>query len=440
MDRSNRRRKATGGGKQRTGRQPAPSRRSSDPHGGVLYLQRTAGNRATTELLGAGGEADLKQPAGGVARSAQSSAARDDAALVQRADPPAAAPPPNFDELEQAYHDARAKERTLYKMRTIGATEVRENLDEADAPSIGDIILKAAIMGALGYASGGISQAITGRILAEGASQTLQTAVQSGIDDAMKDAVPAVVDLALAKRQVSRSSYFAAIEAGIAALEEKAVLKLNAAERKAKEDARRDPATLPVALKEVLGRQKIIDGLKDTAQTIQYRESLSQWMVAMAQAELGAGDAGTEMQNMPGHGEDPSRIFHQTATAGVLRLSFGMKSARRPLSINWGTVSGLNDATKERLKDTKIRDLRIPIFAQGWIFDGFWDGLEKGDNEVTMSRNEAGTVFVNYGPDAEDAMKGGQFANGKAEVVDIARDVIENDIGEKTLGSVKGLY
>ncbi len=376
----------------------------------VTHLQRVAGNTAVNHLL-----------------------------QVQREGPPAPVEP-NFDELIKAYHDARESEHALYDRRWIGAEEALQNLGEANAPSIGDIILHAAIMGALGFASGGITQAITGRMVMSTASDAIKTAVQSGLDDALKDAVPAAVDRALSRESTSRSSFFAGIEEGIVELRKGAIRGLNAEELKVKTTARADPATLTAALKAIQSRTAAVDATAQTARDLQYRESLSQWLTAMAKGELGTTDTGgAKMENMPGHGADPSRTFHQDATSGVVRLSFGIKAARRPLTINFGLLQGLNDATKEQLKNTTLNDLRIPIFAQGWIIDGFWDGVGKGDNEVTISRNEQNVVYVNYGSDAEDAMLSSAFAKGGTSVVDVAIDVMRNDIGTLKLGSIDGI-
>lgn len=390
-------------------RQPAPDGRHITGEN-VTQLQRSAGNTAVNHLL-----------------------------RVQREGPQAPGEP-NFDELIKAYQDARENEHALYDRRLIGADEALKNLGEADAPSIGDIILHAAIMGALGFASGGITQALTGKIVASTASNAIQTAVQSGLDDAFKDAVPAVVDKVLSRESTSRSSFFAGLQEGIVELRKGAVRGLNAEELKVKTAARANPATLAAAVKAIQDRAAAVDTTAQTARDLQYRESLSQWLIAMAKGELGTTEAGgAKLRNMPGYGGDPSRMFHQDSTAGVLRLSIGMKSAHRPLTINYAQLEGLNDATKEQLKNTTLNDLRIPIFAQGWIFDGFLDGLGKGDNEVSMTRNEQGFVTVNWGSDAEDAMLSSSFAKGQKSVPDVAFDIMQNDIGKLKLGSIRGI-
>ena len=298
----------------------------------IRQLQRSAGNAATARLLG------------GRDRSTRARAGH--AIVVQREGPQTSAP--NFDDLDAAYQVASEKERSLYDHRSIGARELLANLKEEDAPSIADILLKAAIMGALGFASGGISQAITGR-LADGASNAMQTAVQSGIDDATKDAVPAVVAMAMARGGTSQSSFFAGIEAGVLSLREAAVIKLSEQQRQAKEAARRDTSTLPRALAEIKRRQTVVDGLKETAQQLQYREALSQWFSAAAQAKVGVDKTvgGTAMDKLPGHGGDPSRFFHRKASHGVLRLIFGLR-AEHPAPADQPRRSSRGSTTRPR--------------------------------------------------------------------------------------------
>jgi hypothetical protein len=139
---------------------------------------------------------------------------------------------------------------------------------------------------------------------------------------------------------------------------------------------------------------------------------------------------------MPGHGGSPERFYQRRTVPGVLRLSFGMAHARRPLHVIGATLEGLNDAARRRLATTKIRDLGLPVFAQGWIVEGLLDSIFDDSNEVTMTMNEAGVVGVNYGSDAEDAMLSPGFAKGITKPVDIARDILENDFGEQSLSSV----
>jgi hypothetical protein len=404
---------------------PEDRKRPGDINGRVLHLQRTAGNRATTQAVG-----------GGQARSVGQLRSQVDAPVVQR-DPGGS--DINFDDLEREFKDAAAKEATLYEKRAIGSREVLANLGEADSPSIGDMILRAAIMGALGFASGWLSQAITLRVAGD-VGDALQNGIQSGIDDLAKDIVPAVVGAALEKGQVSRASYFAAIDSALVDLKEAAILSVNATELKTKQDIRAGRLSMSDAIKAIQERRKVIDGFKETARDVQYRESLSQWMVAMAQGELGRkANGGTDVREIPGYGGDPTAFFKRDRPAGVLRLTFGLKSAQRPVRINFGTVEGMNESTLNRMRNTRIRDLRIPVFAQGWIYDGFLDGLGKGDNEVSMARNERGDVHVNFGDDAEDAMLGSSFAKGMTKVVDVAEDILLNDFGNQTLGSIEGL-
>ncbi len=334
------------------------------------------------------------------------------------------------DRLEAAYNDARAEVLSVFNLRGIGAREVHGRLNEADPPSAGDAILKACIMGALAYATGGLSAA-AGGALYTGASKAIENAVQSGIDDAMKEAISGVVGAALAEAGNSKAGFFAGIEAALVPMQEGALKKLNTLELTDKGVVRSDPTVADAKITAVK-QFDAGEGIKQTvAQQVQYQKALAQYMVAQAQGELGKSDTvpGTDLGDHKGMGADPKRFFHNAGVNGVIEITFGIKDNKRPVGINFTRISGLTKSALEKVKGTKLKDLGAPIFATGFFFDGFMDGLELGDNEVSFGRNEAGSVFSNVNGDAVDAMK----SMGKGTPNDICRDILENDFGNKAL-------
>ncbi len=340
-----------------------------------------------------------------------------------------------IDELEQAYNDARAEVASTFKFRGIAVREVHGRLNEADPPSAGDAIQKVAIAGALASATGGLST-MAGAALYTGTSKAIEAAVQSGIDDAMKEAIGGVVAAALADAGDSKAGFFAGMESALVPMEEGASKKLNAQEKADKGVVRADPSKLAEKKKDIEAFDAGEGIKKAAAQQVQYEKALAQFMVAQAQGELGTSHKGTEhegtdMGEHKQHGGDPVRFFKNSAVNGVIEITFGLKSAARPIGINFTRVTGATKSALDKVMNVPMKQLKMPMFATGWIIDGFVDGLGDGDNRVSFGINEKGTVWADADSDAQDALK--KIGKPGADTNDICRDIIENDFGSKTL-------
>lgn len=183
---------------------------------------------------------------------------------------------------------------------------------------------------------------------------------------------------------------------------------------------------------------KALDCKKQLAESIpdiaidQYKSSLQGWMIAQAEStlktdkELGGTNLGKETNI------SPDDHYSKKGVNGVIYVPLGSRPARRPLiSSNKGIkVTGVTKASLLPIEKTPIHELRMPIIATGYVYDGATDGIYLKDNEITIARNEAGTVYYEGNTDGGDALKS---ATGKTNTVDAARTIIEEEIGKLTL-------
>src|SRR5690606_17951664 len=82
-------------------------------------------------------------------------------------------------DLRDAYQTVHDEKNVMFNKRAIGVREVPDALRETDPPSLADELMKTLIIAGLAYASGGITTAITAKLLSSTASDALKTAVQS---------------------------------------------------------------------------------------------------------------------------------------------------------------------------------------------------------------------------------------------------------------------
>jgi hypothetical protein len=114
--------------------------------------------------------------------------------------------------------------------------------------------------------------------------------------------------------------------------------------------------------------QELLAALKTkqkAAQDTQYDESLTRWMLMMAQEDLGKHlhhiteeDMGTEMG-------DSSKV---QVARGVLKIKVFGLSPDAPLIIDPSEqprMAGLSDAARKKLKEKKINEMGIPVLAEG---------------------------------------------------------------------------
>ena len=345
----------------------------------------------------------------------------------------------DFAELDHAYETASNAQAALMERRTIGVQEVLGNLQEADSPDIADQLMLSLALGALGFASGYATAAVTAKLVSAEAV-ALTNAVQTALDDGLKDATVKVAGKLAEDTGASKPSFFASQVEGLVPLKQASLDGLSKRKLTAKD-------TVKAAAKDKQAGEmtKQIDGFDkfraatnqsaDRARQIQYEQSLSKWMNAMSQSELGqAKGGGTNLDEA--REMSPTDHYKRSGAAGVIYVAFGQHPASRPFTVSGERstikVSGMTSAARDKIKNTPIKDLGMPIIATGYIYDGFLDGLSvsMGDNEITLSKNEAGTYSA-YGH--SDAMDGLKKAANKTSAAEAANVILEEDIGVATL-------
>jgi hypothetical protein len=344
---------------------------------------------------------------------------------------PVEAPVLDFAELDEAFENAATSQGELVGRRAVGVREVLGNLNEADAPSLADELLKTLAVAALGYASGYITAAVTEK-LAPQAAQALATAVQSGLDDGLKDAATKIAGaLAAAPPQASKSSFFAGQEDGLESLRASSLRRLSAEKRLAKEsissaaNAQQEPMLAEI-LAAVRAFAAALGDSADRGRQLQYQASLSRWLSALAQSELGqVPEGGAELGGeVDAH---PDEHYREEGVEGVVYIAFGSHPAELPLlSHPRLKVSGMTEATRQRIADVPLRELGLPVVATGYVYDGFLDGTVVDDNEVGFGRNEARSIWVEGDEDGLTALgKAGHFTDPRDTVEQVLRDEVD---------------
>jgi hypothetical protein len=158
-------------------------------------------------------------------------------------------------------------------------------------------------------------------------------------------------------------------------------------------------------------------------------------MTAMAQGSLGqAPQGGTKLDDeLDVH---PRRHFEKKGENGVIYVAMGGNS-KRPIKINHVKVAGITDAARQRIKDVPLPDLKMPIVATGFFYDGSLadeGSMWFGDNQMSLGRTETGIVSY-YGH--SDALKAMMKVAGTSSEVEAAQIIIEQDIGRATLADAR---
>lgn len=370
-------------------------------------------------------------------------AAKAPASETAKAAPTTAAPAieggVDFAGLDAAYDKAENANAALMERRAIGIREVLGNLQEADSPDIADELMKTLAIAALGLASGYVTAAVTGKLIAESAV-ALTNAVQTALDDGLKDAVMKVgAKLAEVEGQ-SKPTFFASQEEGLVSLKQSAADKIAdkklAAKGKVTATAKDQQAA--ELSRQIAGADQFrtaTNATADSARNIQYQQSLAKWMNAQSQSKLGQTTGGnTDL----GKAVDmsPTDHYKKQGAGGVIYVAFGQHPASRPFAVSGKRstikVAGMTSAARDRIKNTPIKDLGMPIVASGYIYDGFFDGLSvsMGDNEIAMGKNEGGGYYA-YG--ASDALAALAKAANKSSAIEAAQVILDEDIGKSTL-------
>jgi hypothetical protein len=345
----------------------------------------------------------------------------------------------DFSELDEAYDNLATAENVILNKRAIGIREVHGNLNEADAPSITDEILKTLAVTGLGFASGYITAKIANSAVSSEMYAALNNAIQTALDDGLKDAALKIAGKIAEGTGSSKATFFAGQEEGIESLRKSTLEAVAAEKRKAKQKVN---ATAPADRELQRTEQQasvntlryVTDQNADRGRNIQYQASLANWMSAMAQSKLGVAGGTNLRKDLD---RSPKDHYSKTGVNGVIYVAFGMHPARRPFFVDGKRstikVAGITEAARDRIKDTPIKDLGMPVIASGFIYDGALDALSISlidDNEIAFGKNEAGNVWTYGHDDARDGLK--KAAQTKSET-EAARIILDEDIGSATL-------
>ncbi|HLL24488.1 MAG TPA: hypothetical protein VK427_20295 [Kofleriaceae bacterium] len=351
----------------------------------------------------------------------------------------------DFSELDEAYEHAAIAQNEVINKRGIGIREVLGNLNEIDPPSIADELILSLAVAALGFASAGITTAVAGKMVPNpqntlsGAS--LNSALQTAFDDGAKDATTKIAAHLTADSGNSKASFFASQETGLESWRSVYLETLSTKKREAKQqilatDPEAQTARLSDGIRGARDLRAATLATADVARQVQYEKSLAKWMSALAQGGLGSKGGGANLGKAVEM--SPKEHFSKPGTGGVIYVAFGQHPASRPFAASGKgiKVAGMTQAARDRIKNTPIRDLDMPIVASGYVYDGLADALSvaMGDNEIAFGRNENGHVWVNGHEDAWAALR---KAADMTNVNDAARVILENDIGALTLADAR---
>lgn len=350
-------------------------------------------------------------------------------------------------DLRDAYQTAHDEQNVLFNKRAIGVREVPDALREADPPSLADELMKTLVIAGLGFASGYVTAAIAGRLVSASAV-ALGNAVQTALDDGLKDAAGKVAAKLAEQGGSSMSQFFSSQEEGLESVRS-AALKGIVKQRRIAEDKvlKADQSQQSKVLaEETKGAQQFATGVEanaEKARQIQFRESLAKWMNAMSQSAMGTRkeDGGTDLHGSKGVGDAYSKEFYKRQGAkGVVYVNFGMTDSRPGVgnSKQWPSVkiAGITQSALDRLKGTPLRDLGMPVVVSGILYDGTMDSLDismNNDNAVQFGRNEAGTTFTQGHSEGNAAMR---KITGKPDTVSAAADLLDTNILPAKLDNV----
>lgn len=349
------------------------------------------------------------------------------------------APELNYTELDEAFEKAAISQGALMDHRAIGVREVLGNLNEADEPSLAEELLKTLALAALGYASGGLTT-----IVAEGlapAATALTAAIQSGLDDGLKDAATKIAGaLAGGGSGASKASFFAGQEDGLVSLNASALRSLSTERRMSKEAIEAAPnAQRETMLQEILAAVRDVDAALarsgERGKQVQYQASLARWLEALAKSELGeSSDGGTNLEEEVADHSDMH--YYEHGAEGVVYIGFPrlMEPALPLLGAVDVKISGMTEATRQRVADVPLGELKLPVVVRGYICDGFLDSVFFDDNEVSFGRNEGGATWVNGDEDGLAALgKAGHFTDPR----DTAEVVLRDEVDPMTLANAR---
>ncbi|MEZ4399131.1 MAG: hypothetical protein R3B06_03885 [Kofleriaceae bacterium] len=343
-------------------------------------------------------------------------------------------------ELDQAYEGAATAQGLVMNKRMIGVDEVNDNLAVADPPPIADELLKSLAVAALGAVSGYVTAVIASRLVGEGAA-ALNNAVQTALDDGLKDAATKVAGRIAGGGGGTKASFFAAQKEAVAELQASTQRALSAEKRAAREavagvSADERAGVIAAKVKDAHEFDRAATATATDARSRQYRESLARWMSAQSQAALGSAHDGTELAGAVK--PDALGFFKRTPNLGVIEISLGQRSAKGPFAVDGSDgrirVKGLTSAARDGVKDVPIKDLGIAIVVFAVIADGFLDAVGNafGGGQLKFGRNESGWVWWQGSTSAAEAVVAAQ---GTKEIIGAVVKILEEQVGAATLAN-----
>lgn len=367
---------------------------------------------------------------------------------------------PTIANLDRVYEDVTSSRQALFEKRSIGVREALSNMQVADSPKMSEIIVSALSTAALGLVSGYLTGALVARLsarvdgiiaeamkkgvadikpLSEGAKNGFQTA----LDDGGKEAAVAVkgyVQDRLSGGGDSKIAFFASQEDALVDVKLRdskrgSVIKASAknAIERAPQDSRLELLRHHIGIANAMA--EVLQGELVEARSLQYRTSLTRWMVALAKDKFEEStrpdQPGTDLEDAV----DISPKDHlQDGHKGVVNVSFRAKR-QRPLG-GTTTIKGMTKAAFGPLKSDprqlRVRDLKMPIVASGYLSAGM--DVNISNNEIAFGKNEDGTVFWRGDDDALDVL---QDLTNAPTLEEAVRVTIREDIEPRRLEHVE---
>jgi hypothetical protein len=348
--------------------------------------------------------------------------------------PPAPAPAAAVDTgaLDEAFDHLAEAQAALFDRRQIGVREVLGNLNEADPPSVSDDLLKSLAVAALGMASGYIATAIAARLVAA-AEVALVAAIQTALEDGLKDATTSIANRVMAAGGgPSKATFFASQEEALVVMRQRIREHLASEKRAARTAAQSSPdgaATIEERTQAARRAKAVTDANADLARQAQYRASLSRWLGAVSQGQLGTAQrGGTDL----GRAVNPG-IF-ATRAQGVVYIYCGRQPIGEPFAPRAGIeLRGATDNVRNNpaVRSTPLRELGVPIIALASLVTP----PNGAPISIAFGRNESGEVWANGSQAPAVALAMLARAGNASSPTAAAQLILERDLAGLTLGT-----
>lgn len=339
-----------------------------------------------------------------------------------------------------AYNDVRTHLNSVMNERKQGNADLLSFMKEEDPPSLTDKIVQALAVAALGYVTGGVA-AYLGAQLTYQFSAAIVSAISTAIEDGAKEVIP-LVRSEVSKNNAAKGGSLASFTSSISsALErqrtllELAVNKQEAASARAHDEADDIPSKGVAAKSGILDAAEYNVSLNKTSpdpKADQYRVSFAEWMTGLAQNDRGRLKDGTTDVSGATDLTPYAAKYMEEAPTGFVTLNFGRWEHGRPVKVapSAVTVRGATTKALKPLATTPLRNLRMPIVATGYLYDGTLDGFHIDDNQVTIAKSESGNIRWEGRDDGLRRMK--EITSSATETI-AAEKLFEDDFANITL-------